>query len=120
MPIRWPTPSKRLSRGTFVASDSLGALLGALCVSIALLAGAGGTIVSAFVSPRPRWLVGSALPAAALYLGFGLVAGFIVKPNERVRKAPYVGHNIALTRRRCESADHRTVTRASVTKRLPL
>jgi hypothetical protein len=83
-------------------TDAHVALLGALCVSIALLFGAGLAMVSAFVSPRPRWLVGSALPAAALYIGFALVTGyingFIVKPNELVREAPYIAHNIALTR----------------------
>jgi uncharacterized membrane protein (UPF0182 family) len=83
-------------------TDAHVVLLGALCVSIALLSGAGVAIVSAFVSPGPRWLVGSALAAAALYVGFALVAGyvngFIVKPNELVREAPYIAHNIALTR----------------------
>jgi uncharacterized protein len=83
-------------------TDAHVALLGALCVSIALFVGAGIAIVGAFVSPTPRWLVASALPAAVLYIGFGLVTGyvngFIVKPNELVREAPYIAHNIALTR----------------------
>jgi uncharacterized protein len=83
-------------------TDAHVALLGALCVSVALLVGAALAIVSAFVSPRPRWLAAAALPAAALYIGFGLVSayvnGFIVKPNELVREAPYITHNITLTR----------------------
>jgi len=83
-------------------TDAHVALLGALCVSIALLVGAGLAILSAFVLPRPRWLAASALPASALYIGFSLVTGyingFIVKPNELVREAPYIAHNIAFTR----------------------
>lgn len=77
-------------------------LTGALLVSVALVIGAGIAALSAFASPGIRWLVASAVPAAALYVGFGVVAayvnGFIVKPNELVRETPYIAHNIALTR----------------------
>jgi uncharacterized membrane protein (UPF0182 family) len=83
-------------------TDAHVALLSASCVSIALLVGAGAAIVSAVVSPRPRWLVGAAVPALVLFVGFGFVSAyvnsFIVKPNELVREAPYIAHNIAFTR----------------------
>src|SRR3954469_13250393 len=83
-------------------TDAHVTLLGALVVSIALLIGAAAAIAGALVSARPRWLLASALLPAALYVGFSLVGGyvngFIVKPNELVREAPYIANNIALTR----------------------
>ena len=71
-------------------------------MAIALAAGAVAAAVTAFVSPRIRWLVGAALPAIVLHLGTGAVGAyvesFIVKPNELVREQPYITHNIEFTR----------------------
>ena len=43
------------------------------------------------------------LPAVVVYMGVGVVGwyvnGFVVKPNELVREAPYIAHNIEMTRR---------------------
>ena len=77
-------------------------LTGRLLVAIALAAGAVAVVVTAFVSPRIRWLVGAALPAIVLHIGTGAVGAyvesFIVKPNELVREQPYITHNIEFTR----------------------
>ncbi len=77
-------------------------LTGRLLVAIALAAGAVAAVVTAFVSPRIRWLVGAALPAIVLHIGTGAVGAyvesFIVKPNELVREQPYITHNIEFTR----------------------
>lgn len=78
-------------------------LTGMLLVSIALVLGAALAAASAFAGPQVRWLVGAALPAAALYVGTGVVGAyvqsFVVKPNELVREQPYISHNIEFTRR---------------------
>ena len=77
-------------------------LPGALAVSVLLVAGALFAAALAFTSPRLRWLVAAAVPAAAVYIGTGLVSayvnGFIVKPNELVRETPYIARNVAMTR----------------------
>ena len=77
-------------------------LPGALAVSALLVAGAAVAAVLAFTSPRLRWLIAVAVPAAVVYIGTGLVSGyvngFIVKPNELVRETPYIARNIAMTR----------------------
>ena len=77
-------------------------LTGRLLVAIALAAGAVAVVVTAFVSPRIRWLVAAALPAIVLHIGTGAVGAyvesFIVKPNELVREQPYITHNIEFTR----------------------
>ena len=77
-------------------------LTGLLLVSLALAAGAVLALGAAAAAPRVRWLVAATLPAAALYVGTGVVGayvnGFIVKPNELVREQPYITHNIEFTR----------------------
>ena len=82
-------------------TDAHVTLTGAWLVSAALLLGALGAALAAFVSPRVRWLILSAVPALLIYIGTGAVAsyveGFIVKPNELVREQPFITHNIALT-----------------------
>jgi uncharacterized protein len=83
-------------------TDAHVSLTAAWLTSLALFVGALIAAVAAFVSPRPRWLVASVLPAVVVIIVSNLMAayvsGFIVKPNELVRETPYIGHNIALTR----------------------
>jgi uncharacterized protein len=83
-------------------TDAHVSLTAAWLTSVALGVGALIAAVAAFRSPRPRWLVASALPAAAIVIASSLIAayvnGFIVKPNELVRETPYIAHNIAWTR----------------------
>ena len=78
-------------------------LTGMLVVSLALAAGAILALVNAVAAPRVRWLVLAAAPAAVCYIAVGVmswyVTSFIVKPNELVREAPYIAHNIELTRK---------------------
>ena len=77
-------------------------LTAAALTAAAFAAGALVAAVSAFLAPRPRWLVASVLPAAAIIIGSNLIGGyvngFVVKPNELVRETPYIAHNIASTR----------------------
>ena len=77
-------------------------LTAAWLVAAALILGALIAAASAFLAPRPRWLVASALPAVVILVASNLLAGyvngFIVKPNELVRETPYIAHNIAFTR----------------------
>jgi len=77
-------------------------LTAAALTAAAFAAGALAAAASAFLSPRPRWLIASVLPAAAIIIASNLIGGyvngFIVKPNELVRETPYIAHNIALTR----------------------
>jgi len=72
-------------------------------VSIALAAGAVLALVNAVAAPRVRWLVLAVAPAAICYVVVGVmswyVTSFIVKPNELVREAPYITHNIEMTRK---------------------
>jgi len=78
-------------------------LTGLLVVSIALGVGALLALVNAVSAPRVRWLVLAVAPAAACYVLTGLaswyVTSFIVKPNELVREAPFITHNIEMTRK---------------------
>jgi uncharacterized membrane protein (UPF0182 family) len=78
-------------------------LTGMLVVSIALAIGAVLALVNAVAAPRVRWLVLAVAPAAVCYLVVGImswyVTSFIVKPNELVREAPYITHNIEMTRK---------------------
>ncbi|HEY2151073.1 MAG TPA: UPF0182 family protein [Vicinamibacterales bacterium] len=78
-------------------------LTGTLVVCAALLLGSAMAMVNAVAAPRIRWLIASVVPAAIAFLGVGLlgwyVTSFIVKPNELVKEAPYIGHNIEMTRR---------------------
>jgi hypothetical protein len=78
-------------------------LTGTLVVCAALLLGSAMALVNAVAAPRIRWLIASVVPAAIAFLGVGLlgwyVTSFIVKPNELVKEAPYIGHNIEMTRR---------------------
>jgi uncharacterized protein len=78
-------------------------LTGMLVVSIALAAGALVALVNAVSAPRVRWLVLAIAPAAACYIVVGVmswyVTSFIVKPNELVREAPFITHNIEMTRK---------------------
>ncbi|MGH9141273.1 MAG: UPF0182 family protein, partial [Vicinamibacterales bacterium] len=77
-------------------------LTGLLVVAIALALGALLALVNAVAAPRVRWLVLAIAPAAACYVITGVaswyVTSFIVKPNELVREAPYIKHNIEMTR----------------------
>ena len=74
-----------------------------LVVSIALAAGALLALVNAVAAPRVRWLVLAVAPAAVCYVATGIsgwyVTSFIVKPNELVREAPFITHNIEMTRK---------------------
>jgi uncharacterized membrane protein (UPF0182 family) len=78
-------------------------LTGMLVVSIALAAGAVLALVNAVAAPRVRWLVLAAAPAGICYVAVGVmswyVTSFIVKPNELVREAPFITHNIEMTRK---------------------
>ena len=78
-------------------------LTGMLIVSIALAIGALLALVNAVSAPRVRWLVLAVAPAAAAYIAVGVISwyvtSFIVKPNELVREAPFIAHNIEMTRR---------------------
>ncbi len=72
-------------------------------VCAALVLGAVIAAVNAFREARGRWLVAAVAPAAVSYVLLSVVgwyvASFIVKPNELVREAPYITHNIEMTRR---------------------
>src|SRR3977135_1397259 len=74
-----------------------------LVVSIALAIGALLALVNAVSAPRVRWLVLAIAPAAICYVLTGVaswyVTSFIVKPNELVREAPFITHNIEMTRK---------------------
>ena len=78
-------------------------LTGMLVVSIALAVGGLLALVNAVSAPRVRWLVLAVAPAAACYIITGIaswyVTSFIVKPNELVREAPFISHNIEMTRK---------------------
>ena len=78
-------------------------LTGTLVVSLALALGAVLALVNAVAAPRVRWFVLAVLPAAVCYIGVGVmswyVTSFIVKPNELVREAPFIAHNIEMTRK---------------------
>src|SRR4051812_639512 len=78
-------------------------LTGMLVVSIALAVGALLALVNAASAPRVRWLVLAIAPAAFCYVLTGIVSwyvtSFIVKPNELVREAPFITHNIEMTRK---------------------
>jgi uncharacterized membrane protein (UPF0182 family) len=75
---------------------------GLLIVCAALVFGAGVAAVNAVRESRGRWLVAAIIPAAACYVGLGIVSwyigNFIVKPNELVREKAYIAHNIEMTR----------------------
>jgi uncharacterized membrane protein (UPF0182 family) len=76
-------------------------LTGMLVVSIALGIGALLALVNAVAAPRVGWLVLAIAPAAVCYAAVGImgwyVTSFIVKPNELVREAPFIAHNIEMT-----------------------
>ncbi len=78
-------------------------LTGHLLVAWALAAGAVVAAATAFATPKARWLVLAAVPAAACYVGAGLIGWYVtnfdVKPNELVKERPYIEHNIQLTRK---------------------
>jgi len=78
-------------------------LTGMLVVSIALSIGALLALINAVSAPRVRWLVLAIAPAAVCYVLTGIagwyVSSFIVKPNELVREAPFITHNIEMTRK---------------------
>ena len=77
-------------------------LTGLLVVSGALALGAIIAAASAFGAPKLRRLAMAVAPAAATYIGVGLlgwyVSAFIVAPNQLVRERPYIEHNIEATR----------------------
>src|SRR3954463_6064603 len=78
-------------------------LTGALVVSILLAVGALLALINAVSAPRVRWLVLAIAPAVIAYVGTGVigwyVTSFIVKPNELVREAPFITHNIEMPRK---------------------
>jgi hypothetical protein len=79
-------------------------LPGLTVVAVALLASAALALANAFALRRARVLLAAvALPVVAYLVAVvvvpGYVQSFIVKPNELDREAPYIGHNIAATRR---------------------
>jgi uncharacterized membrane protein (UPF0182 family) len=78
-------------------------LTGLLVVSITLVVGGLLALVNAISAPRVRWLVLAVAPAAVCYILTGFaswyVTSFIVKPNELVREAPFITHNIEMTRK---------------------
>ena len=78
-------------------------LTGMLVVSIALAIGALLALVNAVAAPRVRWLVLAVAPAAVCYAAVAVIGwyvnSFIVKPNELVREAPFITHNIEMTRK---------------------
>jgi uncharacterized membrane protein (UPF0182 family) len=84
-------------------TDAHVTLTGLLVVSIALGVGALLALVNAVSAPRIRWLVLAVAPAAVCYVLTGVaswyVTSFIVKPNELVREAPFISHNIEMTRK---------------------
>ncbi|MFZ1941948.1 MAG: UPF0182 family protein [Terracidiphilus sp.] len=77
-------------------------LIGMMCISVALAAGAVIAVAGGILRPRARWLLVSIIPAAACYVIAGIagwyVTTFIVKPNQLDRERPYIADNIALTR----------------------
>jgi hypothetical protein len=83
-------------------TDAHVTLTGLSVVAIALVIGAVIAFVNAVSAPRLRWLVAAAVPAVLTYIVVSVlswyVSSFIVKPNELVREAPYIAHNIQLTR----------------------
>src|SRR3954451_8599860 len=84
-------------------TDAHVTVTGMLVVSIALAIGAVLALVNAVAAPRMQWLVFAVAPAAAAYVIVGIlgwyVTSFIVKPNELVREAPFISHNIEMTRK---------------------
>jgi uncharacterized membrane protein (UPF0182 family) len=82
-------------------TDAHVTLTGTLAVSVALGVGALLALVNAVSAPRVRWLVLAVAPAAVCYVLTGVagwyVTSFIVKPNELVREAPFITHNIEMT-----------------------
>ncbi|HLY41403.1 MAG TPA: UPF0182 family protein [Terracidiphilus sp.] len=75
---------------------------GMMAICVALVLGALIAGITAFVSPRGRWLIASIAPAAVCYFVVGIVSwyvsNFIVKPNQLVRERPYIADNIQMTR----------------------
>jgi uncharacterized membrane protein (UPF0182 family) len=84
-------------------TDAHVTLTGMLVVSLALGLGAIIALVNAVAAPRVRWLVLAVAPAAVCYVVVGVlgwyVTSFLVKPNELVREAPFITHNIEMTRK---------------------
>src|SRR5580765_1307235 len=78
-------------------------LTGMLIVAVALGAGVLIALINAVSAPRVGWLAAAVAPAAVCYVLTGIagwyVTSFIVKPNELVREAPFITHNIEATRR---------------------
>ncbi|HEX8161681.1 MAG TPA: UPF0182 family protein [Pyrinomonadaceae bacterium] len=79
-------------------------LPGLTAVAVALLLAAALALANAFALRRARVLAAAAALPVVVYLVAvvvvpGYVQSFVVKPNELDREAPYIGHNIAATRR---------------------
>jgi uncharacterized membrane protein (UPF0182 family) len=83
-------------------TDAHVTLTGMLVVSAALVLGVVIALVNAVAAPKLRWLAFAVAPAALCYVAVGVlgwyVTSFVVKPNELVREAPYITHNIQMTR----------------------
>jgi uncharacterized protein len=84
-------------------TDAHVTLTGMLVTCLALLLGAAIAVIGALLTPRPRWLLASIVPAVVCSVFVALAAwyvnSFIVKPNQLVRERPYIEHNIEMTRR---------------------
>jgi len=78
-------------------------IAGMLIVAVALVVGAAIALGTAFRDRNALWFIVALLPAAACYIGVGVVAwyvsNFVVKPNQLVRERPYIANNIEMTRR---------------------
>jgi uncharacterized protein len=83
-------------------TDAHVTLTGTLVLCLALIAGAAIAAIAA-LSPRPRWLLATAVPAIACYLIVAVVrwyvGSFIVAPNQLVRERSFIAQNIEMTRR---------------------
>ncbi len=84
-------------------SDAHVTISGMLIVAILLVVGAVVAFAGAFAAPRVITLAAAIAPAIVGYLVVSVagwyVSSFIVRPNQLVREAPYIGHNIEHTRR---------------------
>ncbi len=84
-------------------TDANVTITGLTLVAAALIVGAIAAAAGAVMSPSIRWLVIAAAPAVLVYAGVAIVgwyvSSFLVRPNELAREAPYIAHNIEMTRR---------------------
>ena len=83
-------------------TDAHVTITGLTIVAIALVVGAAIAAINAMRTPKLRWLIAAAAPAAVCYLVVGLVGwyvdSFVVKPNQLTKETPFIAHNIEGTR----------------------